>query len=93
MEVVNKRDGRDGLFYIEGGGVKIARMSYYFQKEGTFIIEHTEVNVDQEGKGLGRLLVKAAVDYARENQFKISPMCTYDKAVFNKTIAYQDVLA
>ncbi len=92
MEVKHTHDGKKGMFYLEEDGKKIATMVYIFSGETRIIIEHTEVMPSHEGKGLGKLLVKAAVDFAREKHYKILPLCPYAKSVFDKTEAYKDVL-
>ena len=92
MEIKNKHNEREGTFYMEEQGKTLATMTYRFSGPGKIIIDHTEVREGNEGKGLGKLLVKAAVDFARENQYKIVPLCPYAKSVFDKTDAYKDVL-
>ena len=91
MEVQNKRNDKNGVFYIEENGKQVAAMTYIFAGDTKFIIDHTEVQPGNEGKGLGRKLVQAGVDYAREHDLKILPLCTYAKSVFDKTSEYSDV--
>ena len=92
MEIQNKNDGKRGIFFIEDAGKEIALMHYTFAGPGKMIIDHTEVNDDYEGKGLGRQLVKAGVEYARENHLKILPLCPFAKKIFDITPAFADVL-
>lgn len=92
MEVKNEFNDKKGTFYIEENGLRIATMTYVFSGPGKFIIDHTEVNPGNEGKGLGKLLVKAGVEFARNNGYKILPLCPYAKSVFDKTTEYKDVL-
>ncbi|MDB5280957.1 MAG: GCN5-related N-acetyltransferase [Bacteroidota bacterium] len=93
MEVKQHGDNKNGSFYIEENGQKVGVMTYHFPHENKMVIVHTEVNPSQEGKGLGKLLVKAAVDYARAHNIKIDPVCPYAKSVFNRKPEYADVLA
>ena len=92
MEVKNKNDGKRGVFYIEDDGKEIGLMHYIFAGPGKMIIDHTEVNDEYEGKGLGMQLVKAGVAYARENNMKIIPLCPFAKKIFDITPAFADVL-
>ena len=92
MEVKNKNDGKRGVFYIEDDGKEIGLMHYIFAGPGKMIIDHTEVNEEYEGKGLGMQLVKAGVAYARENDMKIVPLCPFAKKIFDITPAFADVL-
>ena len=92
MQVQHNYSEKNGVFFIVDNGKQIATMNYVFAGEKQFIIEHTEVNPEYNGQGLGKLLVKAAVDFARINDLKISPLCPYANAVFKKTPDYKDVL-
>lgn len=93
MEVKNIVTDKKCFFYLEENGKRIATMVYSFAGDSKFIIEHTEVATSHEGKGLGKLLVKAAVEFAREKNFKIIPLCPYAKHIIDKTPEYQDVLS
>ena len=92
MEIKQQDDGKKGLFYLEENGKQLATMTYVHAGDTRIIIDHTEVNPGNEGKGLGKLLVKAGVDFAREKHYKIMPLCPYAKSVFDKTPEYKDVL-
>lgn len=83
---------KKGFFYIEIDGKREAFMTFIFAGEDNFIIEHTEVNPSNEGKGLGKKLVRKAVEYAREKDIKIIPLCPFAKKVFDKTPEFRDVL-
>ena len=91
MEILHEGDDKKARFFIEENGERIALLEYVFAGADKFIIEHTEVNESHEGKGLGKQLVKAAVEYARERGMKIIPLCPYANAAFVKTAEYKDV--
>ena len=92
MEVKHKGDKNNGIFYIEEFGKQVGKMSYVFAGDTKFIIDHTEVDPAYEGKGLGRKVVQAGVDFARDKGYKILPLCPYAKKVFDQTPDYNDVL-
>ncbi len=92
MQVQHNYNEKNGVFFIEEGGKQIATMRYVFAGPEKFIIEHTVVIPEFEGKGIGKLLVKAAVDFAREKGIKILPLCPYASVVFKRTPEYADVL-
>lgn len=92
MEVQREGNDKKARFYIEENGKRIAVMEYVYAGGDKFIIEHTEVNEQHEGKGLGKLLVEASVIFARERQLKIIPLCPYANAVFKRREEYADVL-
>lgn len=92
MEVKQINEGLRGSFFIEENGKQLAFLSYVFSNDQKFVIEHTEVDPSHNGKGLGKELIKAAVDFARKHNYKIIPNCSYSKAVFEKTKDFSDVL-
>ncbi|MGL2966639.1 GNAT family N-acetyltransferase [Flavobacterium sp. XGLA_31] len=91
-EVQLKIEGKKGFFYIDIAGQREAMMTFVFAGDDKIIIDHTEVNPGNEGKGLGKKMVAQAVAYARENGIKIIPLCPFAKSVFDKVPEFQDVL-
>ena len=65
---------------------------FVFAGEDKIIIDHTEVNQGNEGKGFGKKMVTKAVEFAREKGIKILPLCPFAKSVFDKTPEFRDVL-
>ena len=93
MLIQQKQDGSKGLFYIEVAGKLLAEMTYSMGADKLMIIDHTEVSDELRGKKVGYQLVKAGVEYARANQLKIMPLCSFAKSVFDKTGSeFADVL-
>ena len=92
METKNKKDGKRGSFFLEDNGTQIGEMQYMFAGPRKMVIIHTEVNEAYKGRGLGRWLVKANVDNARERDKKISPLCIFAKKILEETPEYADVL-
>lgn len=92
MEVKFQENESKGSFYIEEDGKKAAEMTISKAGGNIMIIDHTEVSDALRGKNAGKQMVEAAVKYARENQYKIIPLCPFAKSVFEKVKEYQDVL-
>ncbi|CAM3800068.1 GNAT family N-acetyltransferase [Flavobacterium cucumis] len=91
-EVQIRINDNKGAFYIEVEGKKEAMMTFVFADEDKIIIDHTEVNPGNEGKGFGKKMLTKAVEFARDKRIKIVPLCTFAKSVFNKTPEFRDVL-
>lgn len=87
-----KESDSKGFFRAEENGSECGRMTYSIAGTGKIIIDHTEVNPAFSGKGVGKQLVMAAVDYARKNNIKIMPLCTFASSVFQKDASIQDVV-
>jgi uncharacterized protein len=92
MLIQNKKIGNKGLFYAEIDGQKLAEMVYTMPSPDKMIIEHTEVDEKLKGKNAGGKLLHAAVEYARTNNIKITPLCPFAHAMFKKKPEYADVL-
>lgn len=92
MEIKKSDDKHKGMFYMEDQGKRIAYMTFTYVDDKKFSIDHTVVEPGNEGKGLGKKLVAAGVEFARENNYKIQPLCSYAKAVMEKIPEYADVL-
>ena len=93
MEIkLEQRRSSVGSFYIDNDGERLGHMDFLI-KDGVMNIYHTEVNEKLHGQHMGDKLVEAGVNFARENQLKILPTCTFARSVFNRVKAYQDVLA
>ena len=83
---------KNGYFYIEVDGKTEAKMTFVFAGDDKIIIDHTEVNEGNNGKGYGKMMVAKAVEFARVKNIKIIPLCPFAKSVINKTAEFQDVL-
>lgn len=93
IKIERTDDGKKGEFELYESDVKAGFMTYVWTGEDKFIIDHTEVFPEFGGRGFGRKLVDAAVEFAREKGLKIIPLCPYAKGVFDKTDEIKDVLS
>ncbi|MBW1656068.1 GNAT family N-acetyltransferase [Flavobacterium quisquiliarum] len=92
MEIQQINDIRKGYFEAVEDGKEAGKMTYTWAGDSKFIIDHTEVSPEFNGKGVGKKLVMAAVEYARNNNLKIIPLCPFAKSVFDKVEEIRDVL-
>jgi len=92
MEIKQTNDTRRGYFEAIEEGNEAGKMTYTWAGDSKFIIDHTEVSPDFNGKGVGKKLLMAAVEYARTNNLKIIPLCPFAKSVFDKVEEINDVL-
>lgn len=92
MDIQRKETENKGEFFVEENGNKLAVMTYSKAGADKIIIDHTEVDGSLKGKGVGRDLIAEGVKFARENNLKIIPQCSFAKAEFDKHDDYADVL-
>lgn len=90
-----KREGNDqkGEFHVYEDQKKAGYMTYEKQGENRIVIAHTVVDEEFGGRGLAGKLMDSAVEYARENNLKIVPVCSYVQHKFKKDKSIHDVLA
>lgn len=92
MNIGHVDDGIQGKFFIQEENELLAEMIYSWKGNDRIVILHTEVDARLQGKGAGKQLVAKAVEFARSRHLTIIPLCVFAKAVFDKTIEFQDVL-
>jgi len=92
MEINHRKEENKGAFIATENGAKAGEMTYSKAGDTLIIIDHTEVDSAFGGQGVGKKMVLAAVDFARENNIKILPLCPFAKAAFDKDSTIQDVL-
>lgn len=73
MQIKREDKGHKGSFYIEEAGERLAEMTFSLAGDHRIIIDHTEVSDALRGKGAGKQLVRAAVEWARDTDKKYFP--------------------
>jgi predicted GNAT family acetyltransferase len=92
MEIKQTDNGKAGSFYIEIEDEMVAKMDYSWPGTDRVLITHTEVSDVLKGKGAGKQLVAKSVQFAREKDIKIVPLCSFARRVFDTVKEYSDVL-
>ncbi|HEX9048956.1 MAG TPA: GNAT family N-acetyltransferase [Anaeromyxobacter sp.] len=92
LTVRHAEDARGGAFFVEAGGERVAEMTYTRPSDGRAVIEHTSVSERLGGRGVGKRLVLAGVEWARATGTKLVPRCSYARAVLTRDPSLADVL-
>jgi len=84
----------ENKFYV-GDDVKepLAEITFIQSGKSLIVIDHTYVSDELRGQGIAGKLLEQVVLFARENNKKIKPLCTFAKQRMEETRAYHDVLA
>lgn len=91
--VQHHESGSKGAFFVaDATGQQIATMTYSRANAGLIIIDHTDVDPSLAGQGVGRALLNALVDWARNSNTKVMPLCPFATAQFKKDASIRDVL-
>lgn len=92
ITINHEDDKKHGRFSLNENGLFAGEMTYTWAGESMLIIDHTGIEEGHNGKGFGKKLLMQVVDFARDNDVKILPLCPFAKASFQKDLSIQDVL-
>jgi uncharacterized protein len=93
MHIEHDNTHPHGYFHITEAEERLALLTYSWGgPDDRILIEHTEVSQQLNGQGVGKQLVTAAVQFAREQGIKIVPLCPFAKSVFERNPQFRDVL-
>lgn len=56
----------------------------YLQNGSNFVITHVGVHPSLRGQGVAGKIVEAGLEHARENSFRVVPMCSYAAAYIRR---------
>lgn len=68
-----------------------AELDYRLQ-DGVISFTHTGVPRALEGRGIGGRIVRAGLDYARVQGYKVIPVCSFVDAYIHRHTEYGDLL-
>ncbi len=69
----------------------VAELAYYINGN-VIVFTHTGVPSALEGQGVGSKLVKAGLQYARENKLKVESTCWFVSGYINRHPEVQDLV-
>jgi uncharacterized protein len=88
--IVEHRKGH--RFFINLNG-KLAKLDYTVSEDGKILdYESTFVPEELRGQGIGDELVLFALDYAKDNGFKVMPTCPFVKTIAHRHPEYRSLL-
>ena len=89
MDVRHNEDQHRFQIDLDDGSTAFAA---YNRRSQAIMFTHTEVPTSHEGQGIGTMLVKAGLAYAREQQLKVIPTCRFFAAYMRRHAEVQDLL-
>lgn len=89
LTVVHNTDKRRFEVRIDS---HVAELTYMTHTD-VIIFTHTGVPSELEGRGIGSRLVRAGLQYARENKLKVQSLCWFVNGYFDRHPEYKDLLA
>jgi len=87
LEVVHNPDEKRFEIQLDDD---LAMVEYLLNKSN-IIFTHTEVPEAYEGQGIGKILAEHVLNYAREQGYKVQPLCPFIKAYVKRHPEYHDI--
>ena len=84
-------ESRSRFYTIVEG--QIAHLDYERVDPRTLDFRHTWVPEDLRSRGIGRRLVREALDRARSDGLRVIPSCSFVAAIVRRYPEYQDIVA
>jgi uncharacterized protein len=88
-EVIHEKENQRFVIYTNGNEVYVE----YKMEEKEINLYHTFTHPALRGKGLAAQVVRAAVEFAKENNLKVMPTCSYVQAFIAKNDEYKKLVA
>jgi predicted GNAT family acetyltransferase len=80
-------------YEARGADGSVLGFSAYRPAGDTLVITHTEVDDAQEGKGVGSILVRGALDDIRASGRTVEPVCAFVGGYIERHPEYADLVA
>jgi hypothetical protein len=88
-KVIHEKENERFVIYVEGNEVYVE----YTMRNNTIDLNHTYTHPALRGKGLAAHVVRAALEFAKENNLKVIPTCSYTQAFIAKNDEYKKLVA
>lgn len=92
MNFENNRSGNGGVITLNKETEEVGRLTYtIFPDKNKMIISFVLVHSQFEGRGMGKYLVEEGIKFARDNNWKVYPHCSYARAVMSRMTDVEDL--
>ncbi|MCP1102650.1 putative GNAT family acetyltransferase [Aequitasia blattaphilus] len=81
---IEHKENLDRFLLKTDEGEKIGEIEYRVANDSLIYVTRTEVSPEHGGKGYAGLLLDALVEWARKNNIKAVPICSYVVRAFEK---------
>ena len=88
-KVIHEKENARFVIYREGNEVYVE----YTPGQKMLNLNHTYTHPELRGKGLAALVVRAALEYVKENNLKVFPGCSYVQSFLAKNDEYKSLVA
>ena len=89
QKVIHEKENERFVMYFDGKEVYVE----YTMAGKEINLYHTYTDPTLRGKGLAAQVVRAAFEFAKENNLKVIPTCSYTQAFLAKNDEYKEIVA
>lgn len=94
LKFENHINGNGGFISLKKDKEEIGRTTYTISPENKLlIISYVLVYPKFEGNGFGKKMVEEGIKFARENNWKVNPHCSYARSVMMRMTGIEDVFS
>lgn len=86
-------EGHNKFYVDDVQGNQVAEIVFVPADDHLSVIEHTNIDPNLKGQGVGKRLVARAVEKMRQEQRKIVPLCPLAKHELDSIRGYDDIRA
>ena len=87
-EVIHEKENERFVIYVEGNEVYVE----YKMRNDKIDLNHTFTHPALRGKGLAAHVVRAALEFAKENNMRVIPTCSYVQSFIAKNDEYKELV-
>jgi len=88
-KVIHEKENERFVIYKDGTEAYIE----YTSGDGELNLYHTHTDPELRGQGLAAQVVRAALEYIKENDLKVVPGCSYVQSFLERHEEYKELMA
>ena len=92
MNIQLENNEKNGRAIATVDGKQVGEMTFVWAGDQKIIIDHTDVDENQKGKGVGKQLLSKIIEMVAEKSIKVMPLCPYAKHEFDKNSSLHQYL-
>ena len=70
-----------------------AHLNFRYKDDNTISLDHTKVPRELEGKGIGGQIVSQTLQYAKDNNLKVVPLCSFVASYITRHPEWKSIVA
>lgn len=86
------KKGENRFYLVDEQKREAGEITWHLFEDHVWVIDRTYVSSDFRGQGIAGILLDTLADYARKEDIKLIPMCSYAEKQFKIKTEYQDII-